>query len=250
MIRVAHLRSYLLETSLPRYEHPVSVAPERLRGDDYFLWREVEANDAFTVVWGSETFICPRHFRLRKLEGMLAFNNAFPDAGLIPRSQIVDASDQLEALRDYSPSMRSYILTSPWHVPIRWFAAFLHEEKEIYDRPQGVSIRYRALMSDAQDRVERAAQVVAGAGFDPGVVGQIRSLSSWLDAFPADGMLELDYGSVADLFAEGDLVLDESASDVASSLLALEHEDMETAGAHYEVLMRRWSRPQSLAFSN
>ena len=48
----------------------------------------------------------------------------------------------------------------------------------------------------------------------------------------------------------GDLVLDESAADVAASLLALEHGDLEQAGTHYEVLLRRWGRAQALAFSN
>ncbi|MDJ0954052.1 MAG: hypothetical protein QNJ81_10265 [Acidimicrobiia bacterium] len=250
MIRAAHLRSYLREDALPSYEAQPLVAPGPLRGDDFFLWRETDTDDAFTVDWGSGRYVCPRNFRLRRLEGMLAFNNAFPDAGLIPQTHILDASAQLEALRDDSPAMRSYILTSPWHVPVRWFAAFLHEEREVYDRPEGLSIRYRALLSDAQDRVERATQVVASAGFDPTVVGQIRSLSSWLEAFPGDGMLELDYGSVADLFSEGDLVLDESAADVASSLLALEQEDLDRAGEHYANLMRRWSHAQSLAFSS
>ncbi len=250
MILVAHLRSYLPGSTLPRYEKLARDMSGPLFGDDVFLWREPAAEDAYSVSWGEVDYVCPRNFRLRMLEGMLAFNKAFPDACLIPSPQIVDASVQLEAMRNDSPAQRSYILTSPWHVPVRWFAAFLHEERELYERPEGLSVRYRALMSDAKQRVERAVQIVAGAGFDPGVVGQIRSLSSWLDEFPDDGMLELDYGRVADLFADGDLVLDESAADIAASLLALEHGDFAEAGQHYETLVRRWSRPQSLAFSN
>ncbi|MCP3973263.1 MAG: hypothetical protein GY720_02080 [bacterium] len=250
MILAAQLRSYLLEGALPRYEPGIGGGTEVLRGDDFFLWRESAADDAFSVTWGGQVYVCPRHFRLRMLEGLLAFNNAFPDAGLIPEHLVVDASGQLETLRDQSPVMRSYILTSPWHVPVRWFAAFLHEERELYERPEGLSVRYRAQMADAKQRVERAAQIVSGVGFDPGVVGQIKSLASWLDGFPGDGMVELDYGSTADLFSEGDLALDESAADVASSLLALEHGDLEAAGEHYQDLMRRWGRAQSLAFSN
>lgn len=250
MIHAAQLRSYLRRDSLPGYESRVEEGAARLRGNEFFVWRESFADDAYVVHWGSGEYVCPRNFRLRMLEGMLAFNNAFPDAGLIPQAEIVDASTRLEAMRTGTPAMRSYILTSPWHVPIRWFAAFLHEERELYDLGAGMSIRYRALMSDAQDRVERAAQIVAGAGFDSGIVSQIRSLASWLEAFPRDGLLELDYGSIAHLFPEGDLVLDESAADVAASLLAIEHDDMETAGLHYEALMRRWGRAQALAFSN
>ena len=250
MIHVAHLRAYLRRESLPAYAAEAGGSTQPLRGDEFFLWRESEADDAFSVSWGSNTYVCPRNFRLRKLEGMLAFNNAFPDAGLIPQQQIIDASAQLERMRDDSPTTRSYILTSPWHVPIRWFGAFLHDERELYERGTGVSVRYRALMADAQSRVARAVQIVDDAGFDSSVVGQVRALASWLDDFPGDGMLELDYGSVATLFSEGDLVLDESAADVAASLLALEHEDFDGAGERYETLMRRWGRAQSLAFSN
>ena len=250
MILVAHLRSYLPETAMPRYEKLAGSSPTGLYGDDFFLWREPVVEDAYLVSWQDENFICPRNFRLRMLEGMLAFNKAFPDAGLIPRTQILDASAQLETLRSDLPAQRSFILTSPWHVPVRWFSAFLHEEREVYERSDGLSIRYRTVMSDAKDRVERAAQIVESAGFDPSVVGQVRALASWLDAFADDGMLELDYGAVSELFSEGALVLDESAADIAASLLALEHGDMEQAGEHYQTLMRRWSRPQSLAFSN
>jgi hypothetical protein len=250
MIRAAHLRSYLREESLPRYELQANFSNGPLHIDDHFLWHELDVDDAFLVNWGGERYVCPRNFRLRKLEGMLAINNAFPDAGLIPHSAVVVASSQLESLRDRSPLMRSYILTSPWHVPIRWFAAFLHEEREIYEHPEGMSIRYRALLSDAKHRVDRAARVVSDAGFDPAVVGQMRSLRSWLDAFPDDGMLELDYGDVATLFSDGDLVLDDSVADVAASLLALEQGDMDRAVTHYASLTRRWSHAQALAFSN
>jgi len=249
MILATHLRTYLREESLPPYERRVgSYGP--LRVDDHFLWHEPDTDDAFVVDWGSGRYVCPRNFPLRKLEGMLAFNNAFPDAGLIPHDAIVEASSQLELLRVGVPMMRSYILTSPWHVPIRWFSAFLHEEREIYERPEGKSIRYRALMSDAKHRVNRAAEVIAAAGFDPSVVGEVRSLGSWLDAFPDDALAELDYGAVATLFSDGDLVLDDSAADIAGSLLALEHGDLERAATYYASLTRRWGHVQALAFSN
>ena len=250
MIRTAYLRSYLPQSTLPRYDRVTGAIAGGWRGDQSFLWREPDSDDAFIADWDGNTYVCPRHFRLRKLEGMLAFNNAFPEAGLIPENQVADASAQLEALRDSTPSMRSYILTSPWHVPIRWFAAFLHDEREVLETESGLAIRYRTVMSSAMTRVERAAEIVAGAGFDPGVVGQLRSLSSWLDAFPDDGMLELDYGSVASLFSDGDLILDESAAEVASSLHALELGDLQRSGEYYERLVRRWGHAQSLAFSN
>ena len=46
-------------------------------------------------------------------------------------------------------------------------------------------------------------------------------------------MLELDYAGAAELFAEGDLVLDESAADIAASLQALELGNFDEAGTSY-----------------
>jgi hypothetical protein len=184
------------------------------------------------------------------LEGVLAFSNAFPDTALIPQRELVGASEELARLRDQSPAVRSHILTSPWHVPIRWFIAFLHEEREVYELDGLMSIRYRTLLGDALDRVSRAAQTVADAGFDSSVIGQVQGLESWLQDFPADAMLELDYAGVAQLFSEGDLILDESAADAAASVLALEQGNFEEAGNFYAKVARRWGRAQSLAFAN
>lgn len=249
VISSAYLRSYLRRENAGEYDVP-AAAGTVLQGNDYFLWTEPPGEDAFCVTWEGETYVCPRNPRLRMLEGLLAFNNAFPDAGLIPSAELVTANDELTRLRNQTPPMRSHILTSPWHVPIRWFAAFLHEEKELYESGAGVSVRYRTSMGDAQARVGRATQIVASAGFEGPVVAQVEGLESWLDRFPADGMLELDYGRVADLFTEGDLVLDESAADTAASLLALELGNFEEAGSFYAKIARRWGPVQSLAFSN
>lgn len=249
MILAAYLRAYSRHDGASEYKEHAAAAV-RLFGNDYFLWTEPMGDDAFSVVWQDARYLCPRYPRLRMLEGMLAFNNTFPDAGIIPQDELVTANDELSRLRDQSPAVRSHILTSAWHVPIRWFAAFLHEEKEIYETEQGLSVRYRTSMDAALQRVERAVQIVEGAGFDPGVVGQIEGLESWLKRFSADSMLELDYARVAQLFTEGDLVLDESVADTAASLLALEQGKYEEAGSFYTTIARRWGRVQSLAFAN
>jgi hypothetical protein len=250
MIQSAYLRSYLPVDSPPGYKEHVGDDAALLRGNEHFLWSEPIADDAFSVAWHDTTYVCPRYPRLRMLEGVLAFNNAFPDAALIPQGELVTASEELSRLRDQSPAVRSHILTSPWHVPIRWFIGFLHEERELYERPGGLSIRYRTLQAEATERVARAVQTVDGAGFDSTVVSQLHGLESWLRGFPDDALLELDYAGVADLFSEGDLVLDESAADAAASLLALELGNYDEAGSFYGAMARRWGRVQSLAFSN
>ena len=249
MILSAYLRSYLRRDTAATYDVHAAARPI-LRGNEHFLWTESTGDDAFSVNWHGDSFVCPRYPRLRMLEGLLAFNNAFPDAGLIPPEELVTANDELSQLRKQSPPKRSHILTSPWHVPIRWFAAFLHEEKELYERGAGVGVRYRTSMAEAHERISRATQIVAAAGFEGAVVAQVEGLESWLGRFPADSMLELDYDGVAELFSEGDLVLDESAADAAASLLALELGNFEEAGSFYAKIARRWGPVQSLAFAN
>lgn len=249
MILSAYLRSYVKYDGASSYEEHTGSST-RLFGNEHFLWTEPIGDDVLTVEWDDGVYLCPRRPRLRMLEGMLAFNNAFPDAGLIPQTELTTANDELSRLRSQSPAVRSHILTSAWHVPIRWFSAFLHDEKEIYETDRGLSVRYRTSMSAALERVERAVQIVEGAGFDPSVVGQVEGLESWLKRFAPDSMLELDYDRVAGLFTDGDLVLDESAADTAASLHALELGNFEEAGAFYASMARRWGRVQSLAFAN
>ncbi len=250
MILSAYLRTYLAHSEAGDYEEHRGSGLGRLHGNDHFLWAERLGDDAFSTEWRDETYICPRYPRLRMLEGVLAFNNAFPNAGLIPQGELLGATEELTQLRDRGPAVRSHILTSPWHVPIRWFIGFLHEDREIYERAGEMSIRYRTPLGGAVERVGRASQTIAAAGFDGGVVGQGQGLESWLGAFPQDALLELDYAGVAGLFSEGDLVLDESAADAAASLLALELGNFEEAGSFYSKLARRWGRVQSLAFAN
>ena len=250
MILSAYLRAYLTQTGSEPYDvHPVSGSP-RLHGNGHFLWVEPLGDDAFAVEWKGNKYVCPRYPRLRMLEGVLAFHNAFPNAGLIPRGELVGATEELARLRDRGASVRSHILTSPWHVPIRWFIGFDAEDREIYEMHGHMSVRYRTVLGDAVDRVSKAAETIAGAGFESAVVGQVQGLESWLEAFPADAMLELDYAGVAQLFSEGDLVLDESAADAAASVRALEQGDYEEAGSFYSKIARRWGRVQSLAFAN
>jgi len=251
VIRAAYLRVYLPAGDAGAYpEHTGQGGGGVLRGNDHFLWVESTADDAFTADWHGVRYVCPRHPRLRMLEGLLAFNNAFPETALIPEDEVALAGEELSTLRDLSPMMRSHILTSPWHVPIRWFAAFYHEDRELYEGSEGLSIRYRVGLEDALERVSRAAQIIEGAGFQAAIVHQMRGLESWLEDFPPAALLELDYAEVAGLFSEGDLVLDESVAEIAASLKALEDGDFEEASSSYSAVARRWGPVQSLAFAN
>ncbi len=249
MIRAAYLRIYSpsrhAESRLP------AAGPwgrNVVRADGHFMWAEPDTDDVFTVSWKGERLICPRNGRLRMLEGILAFSNSNPGAPLLPSATVQRAADELARLR--SRSEKSHILTSPWHVPLRWFAAFDPEQRDIYDIGSEVSVRYRTDLADAVERVAEAVTIIDNAGFDASIVEQVEDLERWLRGFPRGSMLELDYATVAELFTAVELAFDDSVQQVRESLEALDELDYETAGQRYAAVASRWAYAQALSYVN
>jgi hypothetical protein len=255
MPRAAYLRVYLPAERFDGLREHVagSWTPRVLHRGEYGVWYESTRDDAFRIDWQGRRFVCPRHPWLRMLEGLIAFRNSYSgsSAAMLVPDRIADsAAEELTRMHRGRPGVRSYILTSGWHVPLRWFAAFDPAERELLESGGGLTIRYRTPLPDAVARLARAVRILGEAGFDEVVVEPVRSLAGWLDGFPNSGLVELDYGSVAALFVDGDLVLDESAAEVAGSLDALEDEDFDKAGEYYAAVASRWAHAQSLAYAS
>lgn len=256
MAKAAYLRVYMPADEVGYFpEHVRSAHPTRvLTRNTFGVWHEAPRDDAFITEHRGRRYVCPRFPRLRMLEGLLAFRNTYPGLTaslLVPEKMAESATRELERIHSNWPAVRSHILTSPWHVPLRWFAAFDPEDRELVQSSRrGLSIRYRTLLGDALRRMRRAVRVLEESGFEDPVVEQLQDVVAWLDGFPADALVELDYGGVASLFAEGDLVIDETAKEVAASLDALEEGDIERAGEWYAAAASRWAHAQSIAFAN
>ena len=251
MIRTAYFRVYLPSSAVAGIP-PYRPDPE---GDavvqtQSFMWDEVVSDDAIYTVWQGGQYVCPRNPRLRMLEGMLAFTRTHPELRLLSESERMEAAGELAVLRRASAHARGYILASAWHVPLRWFGAFHKDEREVYDHRTGPSIRYRTAIGEALDRVHWSASVLEASGFTEQVVDRVTDLEKWLSEFSADCMVELDYDEVARSFRDADLVFDESADDIRTSLLALEAGDYPGSGEAYERVARRWADAQSYTFSN
>ncbi len=223
----------------------------RVVGDN-FLWNESMGEDAFATTWNGEAYVCPRYPKLRILEGMLAFTTAYPRFGelMVSEAVVQNAAGELALIKAESPEVRSYILSSPWHVPLRWFAAFDAGERELVETSAGITIRYRTSIVEARRRLERAVTVLDNAGFEDGVVQPARDVLHWVSEFAVDAMLELDYGRVVEFFSEGDLALDDSCEDVNASIDALESGNFERAGLRYAAVAGRWAEAQSLTYVN
>ena len=192
MIQAAYLRVYLPADRTVRL--PDHVAPMRrsvIAASNYFVWGEPPTDDAFRIQVDGVTYLCPRSPRLRMLEGVLAFSNAYPTSGLLPERTVRHAAAELEQLRHDSPTLRSHILTSPWHVPLRWFIPFTPSQREIYEGYLGSSIRYRGGLGLGRARVHRAVETLDDAGFDASVIDQVADLARWLDEFTSEALIEL-----------------------------------------------------------
>jgi len=248
MISTAYLRVYVPAgvVEIPPFDG--ESAGRGVRTDGRFLWSEPVTDDAFHTRWNGADYVCPRHVRLRMVEGILAFTGSFPKIPLVPEAE--REALQAEVVVHRAAGRRSHILSSAWHVPLRWFGVFAPAEREVYDRRNGLGIRYRTGLGEAVDRTAWAVRVLEAAEFPDAVVGQVRDLETWLAAFAAGSMVELDYGSVADHFSDGDLAFDESAADVRESLEALERGDGDASRDAYGRVARRWSARQALTFSN
>jgi len=255
MAKAAYLRMYMPAEQVgyfPEYVRAANGGRVMTRGA-FGIWGEVPRDDAFITTHNGRRFVCPRFPRLRMLEGLVAFRNAYPGltASLLVPERLADAAvRELESIQA-TGGVRSHILTSPWHVPLRWFSAFSPDEREIIgDDDQGLSIRYRTLQGDALPRLRRVVDVLDEAGFDDHVVDQLTDVIAWMEGFPPDAMVELDYDEVAELFPEGDLVFDESANDISVCIDALAEGDLEAAGEAYAAAAARWSHAQSIVHAN
>jgi hypothetical protein len=214
------------------------------------LTMERSGDDAYTTEWRGKVYRCPRTPMVRMLEGLLALRAASSQLGppLFPQSTADEARDLLQALKKSDGGV-AHILTSAWHVPIRWFVPFAPDQREIVDTPER-HIRYRQLVDDGLGRLDQAIGILGRSDIPPAITAEVRELRAWLGDFPRSAMVELDYGSVARFFADVELALDQSVADLWASLDALEAGNWHTAGERYAALVERWALPMAIAYSN
>ena len=257
MTRAAYLRVYgpadATDQPVYGYVEPRVTSARILRAGRFGLLAEPLDDDGYITEWRGEHYVCPRNAKLRMLQGVVAFHAAYREMGssyVIPEMTARLAADELDKIFSESPNVRSYILTSAWHVPPRWFLAFHADEKEITEVRGESSVRYRTNIMVGAQRVSRALGAVEAAGFDDSISGEIRELLEWIEGFTPNGLLELDYGSSAAFFSESDLVLDDSAELIWMAVEALERGDFIEAQQHYFELVGRWSEAMAVVHNS
>lgn len=245
MTKAAYLRVYS-----PEVTGSIDPVPGFVR--TYGLLSEAEGDTHWTVEWDGRRLVCPRNLRLRVLESTVAFANAFRGlgSGLVPEGAAQAADSELKAYHRNHPDHRSHILTSAWHVPVRWFVAFEPGDREVYEGPEGPCLRFRTDISLARERVRDAYGILSKLTVFQGPSQELGQVLEWLEPFAEGSMVELDYGEVSELFDSQELVFDDSCAQVKESLEALAAGDMMRAGECYGRVVTRWAPAFSVTFSN
>ena len=214
---------------------------------------EGPSEGAFVKKVDGEILVCPWRTRLRMLAGLLAFRGSVPEEvaeAFVPDDQARRAAHELASLSEDHPEIRSHIIHANWHVPLRWFAAFDGLDRILVEDTDGLRIRYETTMAQARDRLARAISILEETQMEGEITDAVKELSDWVEEFESDGLLELDYGSVARTFTDEDLLEDLSAAQVWSCLEALERGDVVVAGSLFEDLSERWTKVRATEVVN
>ena len=224
-----------------------------IRSGPFGLQDEPMGEDAWVAEFDGREFVCPRRPRLRMLEGVLAFHRAYRDIGgdvLVPEQIAQRAAEELKKLLDAEPEQRAQVLTSLWHIPLRWFVAFSPEERELIETSNGTAVRYRTLQADATARIQASLKILEGTDFGQAVTDDLEEYGDWIGGFDTNALIELDYGTISEMFSGAELALDESVEDVWNALKGLANDDWDQAATAYTRVSERWSYPMSVTFSN
>lgn len=147
------------------------------------------------------------------------------------------------------PVSSEHVLTSPWSVPIRWYALFDHTERQLVLEQPDRSLIYRTTIVNARRRLSHVIPILQATISDTDAVSEALKLSSWLDGFHGMSRVELDYGGLVDVLEDAELRGDRGAQDVADSIEALQAGDGVTAGQAYLRVVTKWRRAASLVLS-
>lgn len=257
MIGTAYLRVYQpLEHFSESERSSWSSGPERgaalvaISARRWLVTRSLEGSalasvdGAFLREHDGRMLACPWRTRLRMLAGILAFRETVPSEvveAFVPADEARRAAEELEALSEDDPELKSNILHANWHVPLRWFVAFDDAERVLVEDDSGLRIRYETTLARAQARVDRGLRILEESWSDDAVTQAVRQLAEWLLDFEPDGLVELDYAGVAAMFSADELVEDRSAADVWDSLRALAKGDPDGAAEVFARLTARWA---------
>jgi hypothetical protein len=202
-----------------------------------------EPDAASIRVVDDEYYVCPWRTRLRVLAAMLAFREAAPIEGaehFITDRARRRAGRELARLRRRKPDAISFIMQSPWHVPVRWFVLFEDEDRRLEPVGDRHRVVYQTTIRKALRRADRAVPVLRRTDLGP-VADVIVELVEWLSAFDARSLLELNYAGLAAVMTWDELDDDHSAREIQDAITALGADELARAADVYQSVVTRWA---------
>ncbi|QCB95730.1 hypothetical protein E5206_01280 [Arthrobacter sp. PAMC25564] len=163
---------------------------------------------------------------------------------LIPEEQRERHQERIDEARSHDGLGRVHTRASTWGIPFSWFCLFQESDPTDVVESEGhiVTVRIRATISEALERVRYAVAHLALAAPDLDMLEDLTQLTEWLELFHRDSVVELDYGAVADK-----VYPDDSPLDVRLGIECLAEGDMTGAAAAYRRLASRWIPIRQLA---
>ncbi|GAA2620430.1 hypothetical protein SMC26_26210 [Actinomadura fulvescens] len=269
--RIHALRAEHREAALRLAAFPPEPVPER------------ESRNAYVRRSADMIYVCPWETRLRSWLAFDRFQATLP-AGVaeafVPRAVAEHAEQEFGRWKAAGRSLRPHILSSTWHVPLAWFAAFGRTERCLLlgeppraERKSATcfgenpgrgpataavtrTLIYVTAMPEARRRVAAALRIVRdnlgeGTGETTALAaGHVEALGRWLDGFHPRALVELDYGGLVHLLDDLTLRADDSVGELEVALEAMERGEAELAVAMYKRLLARWRPVRALESAN
>lgn len=137
--------------------------------------------------------------------------------------------------------------SSTWGIPFSWFVAvYANDRMEVVEANGRVlTVRVQVPVATAAGRAERMLRMLATMAPDLDLFAELEDLAHWLGGFHQDGVMELDYGAVANRVHP-----DDSPADVHMGLQCLADGDFTGAAAAYRRLANRWMPIRQRARAN
>lgn len=187
--------------------------------------------------------VSPWRTRLRVLAAMLSFREVEPFEGaeaFVGRREARRAARELARMRRRNPMAVSFVMQSPWHVPIRWFALFDDEERRLVDDGGRWRLTYETRARKGVRRAEEAIPALRRSELGP-LADLLLELHQWLLLFDPRSLVVLDYDGLCGFMTWDEMDDDRSARDVRSALSALSSGEYARSAELYQSVMSRWA---------
>jgi hypothetical protein len=244
---------------------PPIVVPEEESEHAYIRWAD------------GVTYICPWQTRLRSwlALGHLRATAGPPLADAFAPGEAARAAHAFARVYADMTSLRTYIQTSAWCVPLSWFTLFSPAERWLALGPgdetalavpaTASAVRtliYATAMAQARRRLARSLAAVRRGLHGPlsapedvrrhslAVTADLEDVGRWLDEFNSHAIVELDYGGLVNLLDDDSLRGDQSVAEIAAAISGLSRDEPELAIAMYRRAAARWQALRATESAN